>query len=144
MEKKYLQEICYKIKEEDLERQAFTMIELIFIIVIIGILIAVAIPLLSATSNDAKGAKIAHALSVCIDEAGSRFMKKGSFEGTTLPGGNQTTSCRTADRCFDFVETDSNGSLRVISDPAATSAQCQEAQQIAEQNMMATTHVINF
>ena len=125
-------------------RKAFTMIEVIFVIVIIGILAAVAIPLLSTTSNDARGARIVHDLGVCINDAGSRYMKSGSFEGTTQSGGNQTASCRAADLCFNFVETDSNGSLTVISDPAATSAQCQEAQRIAGQNMMATTHVINF
>nr|WP_275754690.1 type II secretion system protein [Sulfurimonas sp. SAG-AH-194-C21] len=41
-------------------KQAFTMIELIFVIVILGILAAVAIPKLAATRDDAEISKIAH------------------------------------------------------------------------------------
>ena len=40
-------------------KKAFTMIELIFVIVILGILAAIAIPKLAATRNDAKIASIA-------------------------------------------------------------------------------------
>lgn len=40
-------------------KRAFTMIEMIFVIVILGILVAVAIPIFSATRNDAKVSKMA-------------------------------------------------------------------------------------
>ncbi|WP_456459011.1 prepilin-type N-terminal cleavage/methylation domain-containing protein [Nitratifractor sp.] len=124
--------------------KAFTVIEMIFVIAIIGILAAIAIPLLSATSNDARGAKIAHDLGVCINDAGSRYMMKGDFGGITQAGANQTPSCRHADLCFNFIEVDSNGSLTVISDPAATDPVCQEAHRIASENKMVTSHTINF
>ncbi len=127
-----------------MNRTAFTMIEMIFVIIIIGLLGTVAIPLLSTTSNEARGTRIAHNLGVCIKDAGSHYMKSGSFGGITQPGSNQSPSCRSADRCFNFVETDSNGSLTVSSDPSATSAECEEAQQIAEQNMLTVTHTLNF
>ena len=41
-------------------KKAFTMIELVFVIVILGILAAVAIPKISATRTDAEVSKLAH------------------------------------------------------------------------------------
>jgi len=127
-----------------LNRTAFTMIEVIFVIVIIGLLGAMAIPLLSTTSKEAEGTRIVHNLGVCINDAGSHYIKSGSFGGITQPGRNQSPSCRSADRCFNFVETDSNGSLKVSNDPSATSAECEEAHRIAGQNMLTVTHTLNF
>jgi len=52
-------------------RKGFTMIELIFVIVIIGILAAVAIPKLSATRDDAEVSKAVMDLGTCISDAGA-------------------------------------------------------------------------
>jgi prepilin-type N-terminal cleavage/methylation domain-containing protein len=49
-------------------RKAFTMIELIFVIVILGVLAAVAIPKLSATRTDAKIAKMAMAVGQSVSD----------------------------------------------------------------------------
>jgi len=125
-------------------RKAFTMIELIFIIVIIGILAAIALPKFTTTSKDAQGVQLAHDLAICISEAGSHFMMHGTFGGVADDQNKQTPNCKRADSCFNFTEYDNNGTLVVVNDPAATSKECLEAQRIARRNVLATSHVINF
>ena len=71
---------------------AFTMIELIFVIVILGILSAVAIPKLYATRTDAKAVQEVYNLSVCIHDIGSTYNASG----------NETVDSAACDRmkCF--------------------------------------------
>lgn len=61
-------------------RNAFTMIELIFVIVILGILAAIAIPKLSATRDDAKNARLAQNIMTGAGEIASYATAKGQTE----------------------------------------------------------------
>ena len=61
-------------------KNAFTMIELIFVIVIIGILTAVAIPKLSATRDDAKIATIKTNIISSANEVIAYVTSKGKIE----------------------------------------------------------------
>jgi general secretion pathway protein G len=122
--------------------KAFMMIELIFIIVIIGILAAVAIPKLAASRADAEGAKLAYELSACIEDAAEQYMEKSRFGGITN-GALQTRACLHASRCFTIQEYDNNGTITVYNN-ADTSAGCREAQRIAERNILLGSHTINF
>ena len=60
-------------------KKAFTMIELIFVIVILGVLAAVAIPKLNATRADAYNTKILNNFNVLMEDLVSYNLKNGGF-----------------------------------------------------------------
>jgi len=72
------------------KRNAFTMIELVFVIVVLGILSAIAIPRLAATRDDAHIAKgrsdIAAIRAAIVSERQSRLLKGESNYITALDG----------------------------------------------------------
>ena len=60
-------------------KKGFTMIELIFVIVILGILASVAIPRLAGTRTDAEVSALAGNIRTLISDAASYYAVKGSF-----------------------------------------------------------------
>lgn len=60
-------------------KQAFTTLELIFVIVILGILAVVVIPKLSATRDDAEISKSAMNIAVLVSDVAGYYVAKGNF-----------------------------------------------------------------
>jgi general secretion pathway protein G len=79
-----------------MKRSGFTMIELIFVIVILGILAAVAIPKLAATRDDATASKAASNLATFIADVGAYYTSKGSLSTST----DATNVVLATDGCF--------------------------------------------
>ena len=78
-------------------RKGFTMIELIFVIVILGVLASVAIPRLAATRDDAEVAKAATNLTTAVSDITAYYTAKGSFATSVLNDFTKITNALTKD-----------------------------------------------
>jgi type II secretory pathway pseudopilin PulG len=102
------------------------MIELIFVIVIIGILAAVAIPKLAATRDDAKTSKAVANLATCISDMASSYTATGTLD-TSTPACNAVST----DQCWSITKNSTGDGNVTISNGSATGTWCTEARKIA-------------
>ncbi len=76
------------------------MIELILVIIIIGILAAVAIPKLAATRDDAKLSTTVHNMSVCIIDVQAHYTATGKdYNDTVHPSACNLNNTK----CYDII-----------------------------------------
>ncbi len=133
-----------------MKRAGFTMIELIFVIVILGILAAVAIPKLAATRSDAEASKMVSNLATCVGDAGGAYLKDGNFSSISTAAAGVawvssdltdpvSVACQDVITCFDLNSSDANGTLDVAAN-SDTSKICVEAQSLAARNDLNRTN----
>ncbi|WP_172230433.1 type II secretion system protein [Campylobacter canadensis] len=85
-------------------KKGFTMIELIFVIVILGILAAVAIPKINATRDDAEKVKSAQNIVTLIGDLGSYYTAQGKF--ATKTGGTDIDFAKMTNVAFSSTAKD--------------------------------------
>lgn len=88
-------------------KQAYTLVELVFTIVIVGILTAIAIPRLAGTRDDAIIAKLAHSIQTARVEIMAEIVTSGVVPTTSLGGSNGL------DNYSNVIRELSNGILNV-------------------------------
>ncbi len=119
-----------------MKRSGFTMIELVFVIVILGILASVAIPKLAATRDDANIAKASSEISSLIQDLGSYYTAHGQFDSniskmTNVSLGDDDNNAsngvtyddpsRTGHHCLKFTYENGDGNLTVSNENDSSS-----------------------
>ena len=123
-------------------RSAFTLVELIFTIIIIALLASISIPKFNATKDDAKTSSVVTQLADCVSFAGAKYTSIGEVS-------LNNTDCKMAKKCFDINIKDDNpksGAVIVTSGSGVTNAEdknkayCQRAYTIADGNSLSDSN----
>jgi len=150
-------------------KSAFTMIELIFVIVIIGILASVAIPKLSATRDDAKVSVLATAIQTVKSEITTSILASNKIPTTANELKNISNTISdlpqfvvVSDKTINITDTDDSSEVckiitlddsnssnvqLILTNGAGTSAICQGLKKLVPDNNIGFTiagNIVNY
>ena len=123
-------------------REAFTLVELIFTIIIIALLASISIPKFNATKDDAKTSRVVTQLSSCISYMGATYTSKGIIDSDNM-------DCKMSEKCFDITILNNNpklGKILVKSGDGVTQAEdkdkpyCKMAYIIGDRNGLSSSN----
>jgi len=127
-------------------QKAFTIVELIFVIVILGILAAVAIPKLAATRTDTEVSKEVLTLAVEIHNLGSKYTAESELVQADFTNANLALGCYTI---ASAILTDGNISITEKASTVATLTQtgasevvCRAAHTLSRKQKLSTVDVV--
>ena len=117
-------------------RSAFTLLELTFVVVIVGILASVAIPKLRATRNDARVATELESIAVRLQTILTKYTATGTFK--------LSDTAYITNICYDFEDSyDDNGSIYVdVLRNDSEDEVCEETSKRANQNHLVGEHIL--
>jgi len=119
-------------------RSAFTMVELVFVILVVGLLASVAIPKAQANRTEAKTTTELHSLATRIQTIANRYTAAGVFDLA------ETEYIKTD--CFTFANSsDENGTIHIaVERNSNTDPFCERAEEQAIKNGLVGEHVLTI
>jgi len=116
-------------------RRAMTVLELTFVIAIIGIVASIALPKLAASRDDAHAIKNIHNLTSCVNENLGYIVANNPFDSTS-------TSCKSASVCFDITFHESNATIDVSSRLNTGLEECPPTHKLATRQKLIGIHSV--
>ena len=117
-------------------RSAFTLLELTFVVVIVGILASVSIPKIIANRNSARVAKELESIAVRLQTILSKYTATGIFK--------ISDTAYLTNTCYNFKDSyDDNGSIYVdVLRNDSDNPVCEETVKRAEKNHLVGEHIL--
>ena len=123
-----------------MKRAGFTMVELLFVVVVIGVVAAVAIPKLTTKRDDAKISIELANMIICVKDLGAQYTATKAFDASGSPACVATYNNGNA--CL-INQLQSNGTVNVVANPKNIEPWCTEVQTIAKSEGLIATFVFN-
>lgn len=123
-----------------MKRAGFTMVELIFVVVVIGVVAAVAIPKLTTTRNDAKISIELANMIICVKDLGAQYTATKAFDAWGSPACVATYN--NGNGCL-INQPQSDGTVNVVANTQNIEPWCTEVQTIAKAEGLIATFVFS-